>query len=109
MVASPDAVRTAVPKAFITLKSTTVELATVRDVFRFCRERLPQYARPRRLEFNFPLPKTISGKVRRNELRALEQARFRDPAPAAAAAAASRRLHEWWETDPDVAPASSRL
>ena len=38
------------------------------------RDRLPAYKRVRRLEFA-ELPKTISGKIRRVELRALEQRR----------------------------------
>jgi acetyl-CoA synthetase len=45
------------------------------EIFRFARERLPGYKRVRRLEFA-DLPKTISGKIRRVELRALEQRRF---------------------------------
>jgi acetyl-CoA synthetase len=45
------------------------------DIFRFVRERLPGYKRVRRLEFA-ELPKTISGKIRRVELRALEQRRL---------------------------------
>jgi acetyl-CoA synthetase len=38
---------------------------------RFCRERVPGYKRIRRVEFG-DLPKTISGKIRRVELRAQE-------------------------------------
>jgi acetyl-CoA synthetase len=47
------------------------------------------YMRIRRLEFS-SLPKTISGKIRRVELRALEQARGPDQA---------RRAQEFWEED----------
>ena len=87
----------------MTLKGE-LTLATARDVFRFCRERLPQYARPRRIEFNFPLPKTISGKIRRNELRALEVARFANGFDAA-----TRRPNEWWEDDADVHVSKGKL
>jgi acetyl-CoA synthetase len=41
---------------------------------RFCREKLAPYKRIRRIEF-FTLPKTISGKIRRVELRRLEAER----------------------------------
>src|SRR4030095_1537471 len=44
------------------------------EIFRFVRERLPAYKRVRRVEFA-ETPKTISGKIRRVELRALEQRR----------------------------------
>ena len=78
----------------MTLKGP-ITIEVVRDIFSFVRRRLPQYMRPRRLEFNLPLPKTISGKIRRNELRALEAARF-----AAGFDATARRPNEWWEGDP---------
>ena len=46
--------------------------ATAEAILRFCRERMPAYSRIRRLEFS-ELPKTISGKIRRVELREREQ------------------------------------
>jgi acetyl-CoA synthetase len=76
VVPSPDAVRLAVPKAFCVLRGDAPPSRdTALDIFRFVRERLPGYKRVRRLEFA-ELPKTISGKIRRVELRALEQRRF---------------------------------
>jgi acetyl-CoA synthetase len=76
VVPSPDAVRLSVPKAFCVLRGgTTPSRDVALDIFRFVRERLPGYKRVRRLEFA-ELPKTISGKIRRVELRALEQRRF---------------------------------
>jgi len=72
VVPSPDPVRHAVPKAFVTLApgyEPSRELAG--DIFAFLRKTLAPYKRIRRLEFA-PLPKTISGKIRRVELRALE-------------------------------------
>jgi acetyl-CoA synthetase len=74
-VPSPDALRLSVPKAFLVLRPdapTTRE--TARDIFSFVRERLPGYKRVRRIEFA-ELPKTISGKIRRVELRTLEEQR----------------------------------
>ncbi|MCZ4303822.1 AMP-binding protein [Zoogloeaceae bacterium G21618-S1] len=75
VVPSPDPVRLAVPKAFVILvegQSPSAELA--RDIFAFTRENLAPYKRIRRLEFA-DLPKTISGKIRRVELRKQEEAR----------------------------------
>ena len=81
IVPSPDPVRLSVPKAFITLRQgvePSRELA--REIFAFARERLAPYKRIRRIEFR-ELPKTISGKIRRVELRK-EEAGRNDNAPA---------------------------
>jgi acetyl-CoA synthetase len=72
VVPSPDPLRLAVPKAYIILAASAVpgpDLA--RDIMAFCRERVAPYKRIRRIEFA-DLPKTISGKIRRVELRAQE-------------------------------------
>jgi acetyl-CoA synthetase len=75
VVPSPDPVRLAVPKAFVVLRPGTPEtVETARAIFAFVSGRLAPYMRVRRLEFA-PLPKTISGKIRRVELRKLEAAR----------------------------------
>ena len=76
VVPSPDPVRLSVPKAFCVLRGdATASREVALDIFRFVRDRLPGYKRVRRLEFS-ELPKTISGKIRRVELRALEQRRY---------------------------------
>jgi len=75
VVPSPDALRLSVPKAFINLRKgyqPTAELAA--DIFGFTRRLLAPYKRVRRLEFG-DLPKTLSGKIRRAELRRQEQSR----------------------------------
>ncbi len=75
VVPSSDPVKGDVPKAFLILKpghAPTRELAG--DVFKFIRRRLAPYKRVRRIEFS-DLPKTISGKIRRVQLRALEKER----------------------------------
>jgi acetyl-CoA synthetase len=72
VVPAPDELRLAVPKAYITLVAGQVpseELAG--DILRYARDHLAPYKRVRRLEFA-ELPKTISGKIRRVDLRALE-------------------------------------
>jgi len=90
VVPSPDALRWSVPKAFIILKPGIEPGAEVaREIFRFIRGRLGPYKRIRRIEFS-ELPKTISGKIRRVELRAVEQqARQHE----------GRRPGEFWEED----------
>jgi acetyl-CoA synthetase len=75
VVPSPDPVRSFVPKAFLVLAAGYTpgeELA--RELFRFIRQNLAPYKRIRRLEFS-DLPKTVSGKIRRAELRKSEQGR----------------------------------
>jgi acetyl-CoA synthetase len=75
VVPSPDPIRLAVPKAYVALapgRPATRETALA--IFRFARERLAPYKRIRRLEFS-DLPKTISGKIRRGELRDRERER----------------------------------
>lgn len=74
VVPSPDPVRYTVPKAFVVLgrgHQPGPELAE--DILRFAGERLAPYKRIRRLEFG-ELPKTVSGKIRRVELRQAETA-----------------------------------
>jgi acetyl-CoA synthetase len=73
VVPSPDPIRLAVPKAYVVLAAGWEPTAeTAGAILRFCRERLAPYKRIRRIEFG-ELPKTISGKIRRVELRAHEE------------------------------------
>ncbi len=73
VVPSPDPVRLAVPKAFITLaQGREADAALALDVLGWARRQLAPYKRVRRIEFLTELPKTISGKLRRVELRRLE-------------------------------------
>jgi acetyl-CoA synthetase len=74
VVPAPDPVRLAVPKAYIALApghEPTRETAV--SILRHAREHLAPYQRVRRIEFA-ELPKTISGKIRRVELRGREEA-----------------------------------
>jgi acetyl-CoA synthetase len=73
VVPSPDALRLHVPKAFVVLAPGVEGGAeTAREILAFARERLAPYKRVRRIEFA-ELPKTISGKIRRVELRNRER------------------------------------
>ena len=72
VVPSPDPLRLAVPKAYLALAAGhAADRATALSIFRHCRTALAPFKRVRRLEFA-ELPKTISGKIRRVELRRAE-------------------------------------
>jgi acetyl-CoA synthetase len=90
VVPVPDAIRWNVPKAYITLKPGVYpSKAVAQEIFAFTRTRLGPYQRIRRLEFG-ELPKTISGKIRRTQLRSEEKTER--PVDA-------RREFEYWEED----------
>jgi len=72
VVPAPDPVRLAVPKAYIALApGFEPSRETAYEILKYAREHLAPYLRVRRVEF-FDLPKTISGKIRRVELRGRE-------------------------------------
>ncbi|WP_020498010.1 AMP-binding protein [Sciscionella marina] len=80
VVPSPDPVRLAVPKAYVVLAAGyPAEADTARSILAFARAQLAPYKRIRRLEFA-ELPKTISGKIRRVELRGRENELHADAA-----------------------------
>jgi acetyl-CoA synthetase len=69
VVPAPDELRLAVPKAYVVLaEGWEPGPDTAKVIFEHSREVLAPYKRIRRLEFA-PLPKTVSGKIRRIELR----------------------------------------
>jgi acetyl-CoA synthetase len=89
VVPSPDALRLSVPKAFVVLAAGhEPDLNTARSILQHVRDRVSPFKRIRRIEFA-PLPKTISGKIRRVELRTSEHSRTD----------ATRRVYEFWEED----------
>lgn len=91
VVPSPDPLRLAVPKAYLILvagQQPNRELAQA--VFAFARQQLAPYKRVRCIEFVTELPKTISGKIRRVELRARESDQRNSN---------SRGTHEFFEDD----------
>ncbi len=89
VVPSPDPLRLAVPKAFVVLAAGhEPDGDTALAILAYARERLAPYKRIRRLEFA-DLPKTISGKIRRVELREQESGR----------AGQTRGVTEFWEED----------
>ena len=92
VVPSPDAIRLAVPKAFIVLGAGHAPSDDVaRSIFQHSRDNLAGYKRVRRLEFA-ELPKTVSGKIRRVDLRSRENLLREQRAN-------QRADHEYWEED----------
>ena len=76
VVPSPHPVRLAVPKAFLTLAAgVEASAATATSIFEHARANLSGYQLVRIIEFVDELPKTISGKIRRVDLRGREATR----------------------------------
>ena len=73
IVPAPDAIRLAVPKAYVVLAAGfAADEESARAILKYARDRLAPFQRVRRVEF-MELPKTISGKIRRVELREREE------------------------------------
>ena len=73
VVPAPDPIRHTVPKAYVALTAGTAPSPeTALAIFRFTNERLAPFKRLRAIAFVPDLPKTISGKIRRVQLRRLE-------------------------------------
>ena len=90
VVPSPDPLRLSVPKAFVVpAPGARADADTARSILEYVRGRVAPFKRIRRIEF-CDLPKTISGKIRRVDLRLAE----RDREPGCA-----RRRDEFWEED----------
>jgi fatty-acyl-CoA synthase len=67
IVAWPDDKWGEVPKAYVGLKPGTS--ASAEELVAWCRDRLAHFKAPRHIEFGL-LPRTATGKIRKNELRA---------------------------------------
>ncbi len=79
VVPSPDPIRLAVPKAYVLLVAEVAPSpATALSIFQHLHSRLAPFKRIRRIELVKELPKTISGKIRRVQLRRLEHDNNRD-------------------------------
>ena len=90
VVPSPDPLKLAVPKVYVVLKpGQPATRETALDILRFLRQSLSPFKRVRRIEFA-ELPKTISGKIRRVQLRQAEDERR---------ARGERGAAEFWEED----------
>lgn len=67
VVGVPDAYRGETVKAYVSLRPG--QTATAKELIAFCREQMAAYKYPRQVEFLDELPKTVSGKLLRRELR----------------------------------------
>lgn len=77
VVASPHPIKGFEVKAFIILNDfNQASEGLAKELFTYSRAQLAPYKIPRKIEFVKELPKTISGKIRRVELRALQAARI---------------------------------
>jgi acyl-coenzyme A synthetase/AMP-(fatty) acid ligase len=73
VVASPDEIRGEVVKAFIVpARGFAASEALVKEIQQFVKERTAPYKYPRKIEFVDDLPKTVSGKIKRHELKLRE-------------------------------------
>jgi acetyl-CoA synthetase len=91
VVPSPDPQRLSVPKAFVVLAAgLSPSRETAASILKFVRERTSPFKRVRRIEFA-DLPKTVSGKIRRVDLRKAEVARD--------LTVGARNTCEYWEED----------
>jgi medium-chain acyl-CoA synthetase len=80
VVASPDADRGSIVKAFIKLRpGAEPNDRLITELQEYCKRITAPYKYPREIEFVGELPKTVSGKIRRVELRQQEQSRKRPP------------------------------
>jgi acetyl-CoA synthetase len=81
VVPQPDDTRLCIPKAYIALADGWQPNAeTARQIMEYARDHLAPYLKVRRVEF-YELPKTISGKIRRVELRRREDEAHQTGAP----------------------------
>ncbi|MEY9872629.1 acetyl-CoA synthetase [Streptacidiphilus sp. MAP12-33] len=98
VVPSPDPVRLSVPKAYLVLvPGASADAEAAQSILSFARGRLAPYKRVRRLEFA-ELPKTVSGKIRRVELRGREQELHGSGLTGGGESPARGKL-EFWEED----------
>jgi long-chain acyl-CoA synthetase len=67
VVGVPDAYRGETVKAYVSLRPG--QSATAEELIAFCRQQMAAYKYPRQVEFLDELPKTVSGKLLRRELR----------------------------------------
>lgn len=76
VVASPDKIRGNIVKAFVVLaKGYKGDEKLIKELQEFVKQQTAPYKYPREIEFVESLPKTISGKIRRVELRKIEYER----------------------------------
>ena len=74
VIGVPDSYRGETVKAYVVLNNAIDQLPTKEDLVEFCKTRMAAYKYPREIEIIEELPKTLSGKILRRELRDRETA-----------------------------------
>jgi acyl-coenzyme A synthetase/AMP-(fatty) acid ligase len=98
VVGSPHPLKGQEVKAFVVLTPGVVHSAELsHKIFGYCKSKLAPYKVPRIVEFVDELPKTISGKIRRVELRAAEELRRAGSAAAEAMADKEGEREYFWK------------
>jgi long-chain acyl-CoA synthetase len=69
VIGVPDSYRGETVKAFITLKDGMQDSVTEAEIIAFCKDRMAAYKYPRQVEFVADIPKTLTGKFLRRQLR----------------------------------------
>ena len=69
MIGVPDSYRGETVKAFIALKDGMQDSVTEAEIISFCKQRMAAYKYPRQVEFVPEIPKTLTGKFLRRQLR----------------------------------------
>ncbi len=69
VVGAPDPYRGETVKAFVALKEGLEGSLTADDIISFCKSRMAAYKYPRQVEFVTAIPKTLTGKFLRKDLR----------------------------------------
>jgi long-chain acyl-CoA synthetase len=69
VIGVPDSYRGETVKAFIALKEDMQDSVTEAEIISFCKDRMAAYKYPRQVEFVPEIPKTLTGKFLRRQLR----------------------------------------
>ncbi len=75
VVGVPDERMGEVGKAYVVVSTGSTDVPTTEDVIAFCKERLANFKVPRHVEFVDALPRNLSGKVLKTELRGFRDRR----------------------------------
>jgi long-chain acyl-CoA synthetase len=78
VIGVPDSYRGETVKAYVVLSQTSDQPPTIENLIEFCKTRMAAYKYPRQVEIVEELPKTLSGKILRRELRDRETVRYQD-------------------------------
>jgi long-chain acyl-CoA synthetase len=75
VIGVPDSYRGETVKGYVVLRRAIDQPPTEKDLIEFCKTRMAAYKYPRQMDIVEELPKTLSGKILRRELRDHEAAR----------------------------------